>query len=228
MIGTSFGAITALFMASNEYKHNTLGINKYISINPPIELIYAMKAVDKNGEEWQKNPNNLKERVALTSAKILNLWNKKDESNFELSTLPFNDYEAKLITGFVMHQKLSDLVMTIENIPKNKKSDFYKDINNMNYEDYMRKYVLGDSILAFDELNYDTSLYSIADYLQNNDNYKIYHSLDDYLVNAHQLNMLKKYTGNKSIFLSNGSHLGFMYRQEFIDELKKNFSEKSQ
>ena len=220
LIGTSFGALTALFLANNEFKNNTLGITKYIAINPPIELLHAMKAVDKNNEEWQKNPNNLKERVALTSAKILKLYNSKDEPNFSLETLPFNDYEAKLITGFIMHQKLSDLMMTIDNVPKNKKTDFYNNIHNVGYKDYFEKYILSDGKNKYDDLNYDTSLYSISDYLESSDHYKIYHSLDDYLVNSHQLNMLKKHTGNKSVFLSNGSHLGFMYRPEFIDSLK--------
>ena len=221
IIGTSFGAITTLFLANNEYKNNTLNINKYIAINPPIELLYAMKSVDGINQEWQKNPDNLKERVALTTAKILKLWNKRNEKNFNITTLPFNDYEAKLITGFIMHQKLSDLIMTIENKPTNKKSDFYENIYNINYTDYLNKYIIEAKGLKYDDLNYDTSLYSISDYLENNDNYKIYHSLDDYLVNNHQLNMLKKYSKNKSVFLSNGSHLGFLYRNEFIEELKK-------
>ena len=222
VIGTSFGALTTLFMGSNEYKNgNPLGITKFISINPPIELLYAMKAVDKNNEAWQSNPDNLKERVALTAAKILNLYNKKDDPKFKLDTLPFNDYEAKLITGFIMHQKLSDLIMTIENVPTNKKTEFYDKIHNINYQDYMKKYILKDNILAYDELNYDTSLYSISDYFDNSDNYKIYHTLDDYLVNSQQLNILKKHTGNKSVYLNNGSHLGFLYRPEFIESLQE-------
>lgn len=225
VIGTSFGALTTLFLGSNEYKNNNpLGITKFISINPPIELMYAMKAVDKNNEDWQNNPDNLKERVALTAAKVLNLYNKKDEKGFKLDTLPFNDYEAKLITGFIMHQKLSDLILAIENIPTNKKTDFYEKIHNINYQDYMKKYILKDETLAYDDLNYDTSLYSITDYFENNDNYKIYHTLDDYLVNSQQLNILKKHTGNKSIFLNNGSHLGFLYRPEFIESLQKEIS----
>ncbi len=224
VLGTSFGALTSLFLADSEYKQNTLGQCKFISINPPIELIYAMKVVDKQNDEWQKDPNNLKDRVALTSAKILNLWNKKDSKDFKIETLPFSDYEAKLITSFIMHQKLSDLVFAIEQIPNNKQTDFYKEINNMNYGDYLKKYILGDSLLAYDDVNYDTSLYSISNYLENNDNYKIYHSLDDYLVNSQQLNILKKYTGNKSVFLNNGSHLGYMYREEFINDLKNELS----
>ena len=226
LMGTSFGAITALFVANEEYKNPKINVTKFISINPPIELVYAMKQVDKNNEEWRKDPNNLKERVTLACAKVLNIYNKSKEKGFEITTLPFTDYEAKLITSFVMHQKLSDLIFCIEGSSQTQKSDeLYKQINNMNYEDYMRKYVLAENVLAFDELNYDTSLYSISDYLQNNDNYRIYHTLDDYLVNSQQLAMLKKYTGNKSVYYNNGSHLGFIYRDEFINSLIKDITD---
>lgn len=218
VMGTSFGAITCLFVANEEYKTPKIGITKFISVNPPIELVYAMRQVDKNNEEWLKNPDNLRDRVAVTSAKILNLYNKRNDKDFKIGALPFTDYEAKLITSFVMHQKLSDLVFSLSGISQTQNtSEIYKKINNMNFEDYMHEYVLGDGVLAFDDLNYDTSLYSISDYLQNNDNYKIYHALDDYLVNNRQLTMLKKYTGDNSVYFSNGSHLGFMYRQEFLD-----------
>lgn len=47
LIGTSFGALETLFLADKEAKNNTLGIDKFISINPPVELIYAMKQIDK-------------------------------------------------------------------------------------------------------------------------------------------------------------------------------------
>ena len=225
LIGTSFGALETLFLADKEYKNNTLGITKFISINPPIELLYAMRQVDKNNEEWQKNPDNLKERVAITAAKILQLLDEKENPGFKIDRLPFSDSEAKIITGFIMHQKLSDLIFTIEGVPKNKSSDFYENMNNMSYEDYMKKYILSkDKLLSYDDLNYDSSLYSIAEYLECNNNYKIFHTLDDYLVNQKQLAQLKKYAKGNAVFVSNGSHLGYMYRPEFIEALKKEIS----
>lgn len=225
LIGTSFGALETLFVADKEYKNNKLNISKFISINPPIELLYAMKQVDKNNIAWKENPNNLKERVAVTAAKILKLLDEKDKPDFVLQKLPFSDFEAKIITGFVMHQKLSDVVFALENIPKNEKTGIYYVINNMSYEDYMNKYILGqEQFMTYDDLNYDSSLYSISEYLRCNDNYKIFHALDDYLVDSKQLAQLKKYTGDKSVFLNNGSHLGYIYRPEFIEALKKEIS----
>lgn len=221
VIGTSFGAMTTLFLAEQESRENTMDITKYISINPPIELIYAMKQIDDNTREWDKDPSDLKHRVAVTAAKVIQVTHIKNAIDSNIQSLPFNEDEAKLITGFIMHQKLSDLIFTIENGSKTKKSDIYQTINNMDYNDYAQKYLLNDKNRTPESLSQEASLYSIADYLQNNENYKIYHTLDDYLVNTKQLRQLKKYAKDKAVLISNGSHLGFLYRQEFIDELKK-------
>ena len=222
LFGTSFGALTTLFLANKEYKNNTLNISKYISVCPPIELLYAMEQVDKNSEEWNKNTDNIKERVAITAAKIVQLLEMKNNNqNINIELLPFSEEEGKIITGFVMHQKLSDLVFTIEKTPLNKKTNIYETINNINYKGYAQKYLLGGKYKNFEDLENDTSLLSLHDYLQNNNNYKIYHSLDDYLVNQSQLKKLKIYTGKKTLLLSNGAHLGFMYKPEFIEDLKR-------
>lgn len=228
VIGTSFGAMTALFLGEKEAENNTLNIDKYISINPPIELMYAMKQIDKNTEEWQKNPENLKDRVAVTASKIIQMAKLKDKGYKPAEILPFNDDEAKLITGFILHQKLSDLVFTLENASKNKKSDIYKMVNNMNFASYAEKYLLKDENTAINDLAFETSLYSIADYLKDNNNYKIYHTVNDYLVTPKQLAHLKEYTGNNLILFDNGSHLGFLYRNEFLAELKKDISQNKQ
>ena len=120
-----------------------------------------------------------------------------------------------------MRQKLSDLIYTINNINKNKKSDFYESMNNISFQDYVNKYLLKESGTTIDEVAYDTSLYSISDYLKSANNYKIYHSLDDFFTNKSQIKQLKSYSPQNVVCLNNGSHLGFLYRKEFLEELKK-------
>ena len=221
LLGTSFGAVTTLFVADKENKENTLGINKYISINPPVELMFALKELDKNNDSWNKNPSNLKHKTAVTAAKILKLVEQKDEPDFKLESLRFSDYEGKLITGFILRQKLSDLIYTIENDKKTDKAALYESINNMSFNDYAQKYLITDKNKTVDNLAYEASLHSISRYLKNNSNYKIYHTIDDYFANKGQLRKLKEYTGKNTVLISNGGHLGYLYRQEFIDELKK-------
>lgn len=220
LIGTSFGAMATLFVANEESKNNTLNITKYISINPPIEIVYALDELDKNNSDWNKNPDDLKHRVGTTAAKIIQTAQAKNENNYKIETLPFTAHEAKLITGFIMRQKLSDLIFTIENVSKSNKTDIYDKINTLSYRDYAIKYLLKNKYKSFEDLNYDTSLHYISQFLTNNENYKIYHTLDDYFVNQNQLIALKKYSGSKLVLFSNGGHLGFLYRDEFKNELK--------
>lgn len=227
LVGTSFGALTGLFVAAQEENENTLGISNYISINPPVEILFALKQVDKYSNDWQNNPDDIKLRTAITAEKVLqtiqNVSNKNSTDSIQNGSahLPFTDEEAKLIVGFIMKQKLSDLVFTIEHGSTSKKSNLYESINKMSYNDYAKKYLLIDDYGTPEELNQDTSLYSLANFLQKNENYKIYHSCDDYFVNKEQLVWLKKQTHDKSVFFNHGSHLGMLYRQEFLDEFKK-------
>lgn len=223
IVGSSFGGLTALFVAAQEGKNNTLNISNYISINPPVETLFALKQVDKYSQDWKNNPSDLKKRLATTAEKVVqatqNICDKHAKS--KCTQLPFNDDEAKLILGFVMRQKLSDVVFTIEHGSRSKKSNLYDVINNMSFSDYAQKYLLVNQNKPFDQINYESSLYSIANFLQENQNYKIYHSIDDYYTSPEQLTWLKQLSGNKSILFSNGSHLGCMYRKEFIDDFKK-------
>ncbi len=225
VFGTSFGALTALFLADKEYKNNTLNITKYIAVCPPVDLIYAMEQVDRIAGEWNKNPDNLKDRVAVTAAKIIRISQQKDEDkDFKIDRLPFTEYEAGLITGFIMHQKLSDLIYTIERANTEDPKELYARINDTSYRDYAQKYLLTPPYQEIEDLQYISSLYSISDYLENADNYIIFHSINDYLTTPSQLKKLKLYTGNKSVYLDNGAHLGFMYRDEFLQMLKSEIS----
>ena len=226
VIGTSFGAMATLFLADMESKENTLNISNHISINPPVELLYAVSVIDKNNDSWSKNPVDIKKRVALSASKIIQLTQQKNENeeDFKLDMLPFSEDEARLITCFVLRQKLSDLIFTIENTKTSKKTDIYDTINNMGYQDYVEKYVIPKNQYTKEELSYITSLHSISSYLQNNNNYKIYHSLDDYLVNQDQLKDLRQYAGRNLVLFDRGSHLGYLYRQEFKEQLIKDIT----
>ena len=219
VFGTSFGAMSTLFLANSESKNNTLNIKNFIAVSPPIELKYAIEQVDKNAEEFDRNSDEVKDKTAIAAAKVLQLLQIKDDKNFKVGKLPFSDAEGKLITTFIMRQKLSDLILAIENVQLNKKSDIYERINNMSYRDYAENYLGLNNWETNNILRNEASLFAIRDYLANNNNYKIYHSLDDYFVSKKQIAELKSISGEKLICLNCGSHLGFLYRKEFTDSL---------
>lgn len=229
LVGNSFGALTVLFVAAQEENgtslgENTLNISNYFSINPPIDTFFALQQLDKHSQDWKNNPADIKLRTAVTAQKVLEVSKNKDYKNakYDSVSLPFNNDEAKLVIGYVMKQKLYDVVFTIENCSRSKKNELYESINNMSFDDYAQKYLKKNiTDKSLEQLSYDSSLYSLADFLQTNKKYKIYHSIDDYYVNQEQLIWLKNQSQNKTLLFSNGSHLGFLYRKEFLDEFKK-------
>lgn len=224
LVGTSFGAMATLFIGDKEFKNNTLGISKYIAISPPIELVYSIKQVDKNSEDLENIDDNSKHKTAITAAKILQIMEQKKSPDFNFSEMPFSEEEGKLITSFLMRQKLSDLIFTIENACKSGVCEVYGKINNLSYQDYAEQYLLRDSGGTLDDLVYDTSLFSIANFLKESPDYKIYHSMDDFLINKKQLEQLKLYSPSQVVCLNNGAHLGFLYRKEFIDSFKRDIA----
>ena len=217
VVGTSFGAVGSLFVAEKESKNNTLSVNRFIAISPPVELKYALMQIDKNGENFDKNSKDIKDRTALTAAKLLQIYGLKNEKKIKIDELPFNDEEAKLITTFIMRQKLSDIIFTIEQNGNNRKNDIYKMINNMSFQDYAERY-LGFSMN--DECR-QASLFSLSEYLTTNNNYVIYEAFDDYLLNKDQINKLKQLAGKHLTCINCGAHLGFLYKKEFMDDFKK-------
>ena len=223
-IGTSLGGYAVLYLANKQYEDGANNIDKFISICPPFELMYAISHIDKIIETAQKYPNDLKNKVAITSAKVMHALNNKQKLAQDFNGLPFSNYEAKLITAFIFHQKLSDLIYMTEKVATSdfNHKDFYEMIYNMNFSDYIDKYLLVN--YSKDELQQITSLSSISNYFINKDNYLIFHSLDDYLTNKDQLKELKSYCGDKLVLFSNGAHLGFLYRDEFHNALKKQIS----
>lgn len=255
IVGCSFGALTALFVTEQDEKNATgmnLGISNCIAINPPVEIFFALKQLDKYSQDWKNDPTDIKLRTAITAQKIIQFagdlsaptpseskkiakWKK--ENNNELTDseaekpvsvkiesretpLPFTNEEAKLTIGFIMKQKLSDVVFTIENGSKCKKNPIYDTILDMSFQDYAQKYLISEQSKPIEELTADSSMQSLSGFLQNSDKYKIYHTLDDYFVNREQLIWLKNQTQNKSVLYSNGSHLGCMYRPEFMEAFK--------
>lgn len=222
IVGTSFGALSALFTAAEENQKNILNVSNYIAINPPIELFYALNQLDDFSKELNDSQDNVKLKIAVTAQKYLSVSALNEEN------LPFTDTEAKMAISFALRQKLSDVVFTIEHGYASKKNPrIYSEINNLSFYDYVQKYLMTDKNYTIEQLSYDSSLYSIAKFLKTNNNYKIYHSIDDFFTTPQQLNWLKKQTGNKSLFFSNGSHLGYMYRQEFLNEFKKDIEIKN-
>lgn len=228
LVGCSFGALTGLFAAAQEEQaamlgEKTLGIRNYISINPPIEMLFALKNLDKYSQDWKNDSTDIKLKTAITAQKVMRVSKNICHKDVEEmpKTMPFTEDETKLLIGFIMKQKLYDVVFAVENASRCQNNELCEVTNKMSFSDYAEKYLFAEKNSSYSQINYETSMHSLSDFLMMSKNYKIYHTLDDYFVNQEQLVWLKNTAKSNSVLFSNGSHLGCMYRKEFLDEFRK-------
>lgn len=223
LIGSSFGGVVALFATVQDEKEELVGISKCIAINPPVKMFYAMNKVDTFSQDWKNSPSELKDKTALTAEKVIHYYGKINHRELKdmPETTPFNEADAKLIIAFIMKQDLYNAVFAIDNCSRCKKDNLMEKVNKMKFSDYLRIYLSVKDGDDYNKTDYETSLYPIADFLQTSNKYKIYHTVDDFFTNTEQLAWLKQQSKDKSVYFSNGSHLGNLYRKEFIDEFKK-------
>jgi hypothetical protein len=79
MIGYSLGALHSLFIANMETSKNTLGIDRYVAINPPVNLLYGMKQLDEyyaTRLKWGDDSQEF-ERMLNAAGKYLMLLKRK-------------------------------------------------------------------------------------------------------------------------------------------------------
>ena len=215
VFGTSLGALDVLHIAAQESENNTLGDTQYIAICPPIDLLYSINKVDAYAEEWLTFSEEIKEKVAFASAKLVKIFLNDYFIDFDVNQMPFDEDEAKIFTSFMMRQKLANVVFALEKAPTNQKTNIYDLIDNMGFLDYFAKYIMANKEDFSDDLNKGIGLKPLSAYLKNGSNYKIYHSKNDYLINDEQLQQLKDIAGKNLYIIDNGSHMGFLYRPEF-------------
>jgi len=224
VVGTSLGAMHTLFMASQEETENLLGISRYICISPPVDILYAVNTIDSFIASWKDTDSEtLKLKTALAASKIRDACGKKYDCH-ENIIMPFNESEAKLVVSFIAKQKLSDLIITLEKDSGLDKDELYDEIFKMDFNDYLNKYFLADPGKNIDSLDYAVNLYELEDFLKSSPNIHVFASKDDYLLSPEHVQWLKNTAKGKITIFSNGSHMGFLYRQEFQDKFIKEIS----
>ncbi|QSH40664.1 MlaA family lipoprotein [Lentisphaerota bacterium ZTH] len=141
LTGYSLGGLHTLFISKLEEEDNRLGIDRYLAVNPPVDLYYALRKI----EEFYSVYKYMKKEKALNMAagalgKMLYVmktrypWKKEVEPGFdtaevEISNNPkeaavkvevdrryqllLNNDEAKLLVGYSFKRTLEEVMMSL-------------------------------------------------------------------------------------------------------------------
>jgi len=161
MLGYSMGAIHALHIAKLEERQNTIGVDRYLAINPPVDLIYGMKQLDnyyKTHKHWSEDE--FVERGTVALGKMIALSKKQyarhnDDipamlSHYEDTQHPLNfeKDEAKFLIGYAFRMTLQEIMLSMHRRGKltNLKTEYkwssqtniHNETLQMTFQDYLK------------------------------------------------------------------------------------------
>lgn len=233
LMGYSLGGIHALFISDLEAKEEILGIQRYVAINPPIDMLCAMSKLEAMFETWQLwSKDELKSNIIKTTGAYMAMVQHKIPP---LSILPIDEEDAKFIIGYAYHLNLRNIIYSIH-----KRKDFgfiktpsswfsrsalYKEIDSFGFnryrDTYIRKYFseIFREDFSLEKLNEKSSLMAIEKNLSENQKIRILHNVNDFLLRKNDIDWLRKIMKERIIFFDRGGHLGNLFMEEFQAQL---------
>ena len=240
LVGYSVGGLLALFIAELDNKYKLLNFARIVSINPPVDLMYAFKKIDdfySVADRWPEAKRKEKRGKAGTIYKMI-----VDKVMSQNSKMPFNVTEAKYLIGYVFHKTLAETIMFIHmhgrlGVIKTPYSWFfrnsiYREIDTFDYYKYIKLFALpyyskrlGHKV-TMKELDKKASLSAIADTLKKDKRIRVIHNVDDFLITKANQEWLEKVLGDRIIFFTKGGHMGNLYRKEVLEWITKDIGPK--
>lgn len=172
LIGSSMGALHTLFIADMNYKAGDQTFSRYIAINPPVDLLFAMRKIDEFyavGAKWKKKEVQEKVRKCVLSymrmlrgidpgaSPIAGGINRRQEVKMSVEPtktglVDFEKEEAQFLVGLSFHMNLMEVIYSIYSrhntgVIKAEKSWFdrreiYAEIDKFNFNAYLHKFLL--------------------------------------------------------------------------------------
>ncbi len=236
LIGYSLGALTAAHMSSASIIRGDLDFDQVILINPPLDLLYGMRFLDKSNSYG-------KEQSALNGVKkVINFFKLlNDIDRKKLTTTNFNKISNKLnfltekegafyISSF-LKDSLKDVILASQNIldldilPKlpPKGSSLYmhtksiraKKTGRYGFVDHSKKFLLpflrdykNAPDLTLKDINEMSSMYFLKDHLEHADSVFVFHNADDFLLKNSDIDFIKDTFKSRAKIYPRGGHLG--------------------
>ena len=231
LIGYSQGGLHTLFIAKIDEEQKLINFNRYLAINPPVNLLYGLNKLDNFFSVSKAWPKEKREQKKIKAGTIYELIIKKMIS--QNAKMPFNTMEAKYLIGYVFHTSLVELIFSIHQrkdlgVLKASstwfsRNNLYKEINTFDYYKYMKLFVipyyskkLGHKV-TIKELNKKASLPAITETLKTNKKIRVVHNADDFLIAQKDREWLEKALGDRILLFDKGGHLGNLYREDVLD-----------
>lgn len=246
--GYSLGGLQTLHLAAEESRENTLGASRYVAINPPVDLVYAMERFEQLGHDSGRwNSERFFNNLGIVTSRYIPLVQEKHphlarifvEAPTAEKKEPEHDYVPKLtphqagkfiFISFRMILRellLSDarngfLDQTEFPYSWGRRLSLYEKIDSVSGPDYVKMFILKKfPDLTYEQLRFNSGLRSLEPFLRQSPEVRVFHNLDDPLLSQEDADFLSSVLGKKLIWFDHGGHLGNLYLKDYHDLLLK-------
>lgn len=237
MVGASLGGYMALQFAAAPPTDPSFGIDRFIAIDPPVDLPHAVKMID----EFQRTPEVWS--ASTRQSKIDNTLHKLAVVAIappgSLKDPPFSGIESKFLIGLNFRLLMRDALFSIEKRHKIGltdspisywyRQDAYRELNEYSFSDYAYEIMIPHFLakgISKGEFERAKSLRAISGRLANAIDARVITNRNDFLLRPTDLVWLRSTFGNSRLsILPSGGHLGNVGSSEVRRELVKHLKE---
>ena len=247
--GYSMGGLHALHLAHQEKKKPLLGIRRYVAVNPPADLLFALEKFDGYLKSSESLPGETLLRTGsdallkfahASSLRYTPISAKKGAG--ALHNLPLTELQADLLAGISFRITLRDMLLCVKRLDPQikvlktpfrwgRRDPLYREIDSFGGIDYVlscllpryRKMYPGAMLT---DMNQNAGLYCIEETLRKDPAIRVLHNVDDPILSEKDKRFLMKTLGEKITWFDCGGHLGNLFVREHQECFLESFSGK--
>lgn len=246
IIGFSLGAINGLYLAAEEqtHKETALPVKNYVIINPPRNILHALKVIDQFFAIPEKWPADKREQIAANLYQKLGAILQKQALLVQNNTpLPLTREESQFLIGLNMHLQLTQLICAthkrnpmgiLKTTPtKPSPNEIWRQALFITFSDYMNKVMfppekLKEMSMTLAQVQQRCSLDSLTPYLENNPKVHLFQNKNDFLLSKEDIIWFKSVFKERAHIFLHGSHLGNMMLSEYQKKLLEALTKKEE
>jgi pimeloyl-ACP methyl ester carboxylesterase len=234
-VGVSLGALEGAYLSVIDADERKIGIGKYLLVNPPVDLSYAVKKLDEwNSLQDKFGKDKSKEIVAKAVAIVESFSKERRDDPAVLDRLvkkfaSFTAEELQFLIAENLQSQLPDLVYVTQVIHEQniltaakdqvrKRLQEAKDFTFMDYSEQIAvplwRLQVAEPQADLESFIKRGSLARILDRLRGNSKVHIMHNADDFLAERKSIDELKEALGDQVTLYPYGGHLGNLWYSE--------------
>jgi hypothetical protein len=234
-IGASLGALQGAYLSVIDADEGKIGVDKYLLINPPVDVAYAVNKIDEWSALKGKFGREKSQEIVSKALAIVESFAEERRDNpvvFDRLAKKFGDFtteELQFLIAENLQSQLPELIYVTQTIhdqklltaPKDdmrKRLEEAKDFTLTKYNQMIAlpqwQKQIGEPQADLDTFTQRGSLAHIVNRLRDNSKVQIVHNADDFLDERKSIEALKDTLGERVTLYPYGGHLGNLWYSE--------------